>query len=350
MLCLTKYTAKGPSSRYRLLQFQPHLEAAGIEVDIRPLHDDDYLDRRFSGRRASRTYLLRKMLARLAVLTTARRYDIVFIQKEIFPWVPGVVEAALEAVRVPMVVDFDDAIFLLYRNHRWLARKIDRVIARCDLVLAGNRYLADYARRFNQHTILFPTVVDTSRFTPADRDVPDTPVVGWIGSPETVGYLRDIAPTLDELRERADFELLVVGAENPGTQRVSWRSHAWSEADEADDLRAMDVGIMPLPDGDWSRGKCSLKLLQYMSTGIPTVSSPRGSAPDIVTDGVDGMLAETPHEWRARLETLFTSADLRATMGRSARARVEDAFSLSRHGPELAGFLREVVARRRGRR
>ena len=343
MLCLTKYTAIGPSSRYRLLQYRAFLEARGIELDIHPLHTDAYLESRFAGKRTSWGYLLRRFATRLARLSRARRYDLVFIQKELFPYVPGFVESALSAAGVPMVLDIDDAIFLFYRNHPTLSRKIERVISRCSLVLAGNRYLSRYAQQYNPRTVHFPTVVDTSRFIPSKGVSRSVPVVGWIGSPETVGYLREMSPVLDALRERVPFELLLIGATRAGTNDVTVVEKPWSEATEVGHLGDMDVGVMPLPDGDWSRGKCSLKLLQYMSCGVPAVSSPRGSAPDIVVDGENGFLAESPSQWGERLERLLLSREVREAMGRQARRCVEDHYSLSSHGPKLADYLVAVA-------
>ncbi|MCH7549048.1 MAG: glycosyltransferase family 1 protein, partial [Candidatus Krumholzibacteriota bacterium] len=185
MLCLTKYTSRGPSSRYRLLQFRPWLERRGIDIDVQALHDDDYLTRRFAGRRPSPAYLAGRLIRRAAALTRARRYDLVFIQKEIFPYAPGFAEWALVHFGTKLVLDIDDAIFLFYRRRRFLRNKFASVVSRCALVLAGNNYLRETTARYTDRVVLFPTVVDSERFTPTASRHDGEPVVGWIGSPAT---------------------------------------------------------------------------------------------------------------------------------------------------------------------
>jgi glycosyltransferase involved in cell wall biosynthesis len=354
MLCLTKYTAEGPSSRYRVYQFEPYLADAGIEVDVQALHDHAYLAGRFRGKRTSALYLAERFVRRIFALCTVRRYDLVFVQKEIFPYLPGVAESLFHRMGVKMVLDLDDAIFLLYEKapsalrRRVLGRKIPRVISKCSLVLAGNRYLESYAREFTDNVVLFPTVVDTARFTPGPRGGPtSTPVVGWIGSPETVRFLRDIVPALETVSREAAFSLSVVGADGFSVDGVDVATKPWREEEEADDLRRFDVGVMPLPDDDWSRGKCALKLLQYMSSGVPAISSSLGSAAEIITDGDNGFLADSHDGWIGRLTRLLRDERLRTRIGRSGRNWVETHYNLSIYGPRLGRYLRAVVEGKR---
>lgn len=344
ILCLTKYPQRGPSSRYRLYQFLPFLEAGGIQADIQTLHDDAYLDRRFSGGRAGAAYLARRFAARVTAIFRARRYDLVFIQKEVLPWVPGFIEAPLHRAGVPLVLDIDDAVYLPYQGRPLLEGKFPALIARCAMVLAGNRYLQEYARHFNPRTVHFPTVVDHTRITPGPRREQGNPVVGWIGSPATVGALRRVAPALDRANERSPFRLRVVGADDPGVKRVAYDAVPWSEETEARDLRAMDVGLMPLEQSEWSRGKCALKLLQYMSAGMATVSSPTASVPDIVTPGVSGAVASTPDEWEREVQRLVADADARAAMGGNARRWLERNYTLERYGPHFVRCLEAAAA------
>lgn len=339
VLCLTKYPQRGPSSRYRLYQFLPFLEARGIRADIQSLHDDTYLDRRFAGKRSGASYLARRFAARLAALFRARRYDLVFIQKEVFPWLPGLAEAPLYRAGVPLVLDIDDAVYLPYAGRPLLSGKFPALIARSAMVLAGNRYLQDHALRFNPRTVHFPTVVDHTRITPAPPRTVEPPVVGWIGSPATAGALRAIAAQLDRAYDRAPFRLLVVGAGDPGVERVPYDALPWSEETEARDLRSMDVGIMPLEENEWSRGKCALKLLQYMSAGLATVSSPTASVPDIIEPGHNGAIASDGDGWEREVAALVADADTRAAMGASARRWLESNYTLERYGPHFVRCL-----------
>jgi len=347
VLFLNKYTAGGPSSRYRVLQFLPFLASRGIHSTVHALHDDHYLASRYAGRAASPFYLARRSLSRVFALLSAPRYDVVFIQKEMFPHVLDGPEWWLARTGTRYVVDLDDAIHLMYRNARgWrrpLRDKIPRVLSNARLVLAGNRYLEEYARRYNEHVLFFPTVVDTDRFTPRVPDgtgaASQAMVVGWMGTPETVKYLDAIIPALDAAAQREAISLLVVGARAPATRGLPAQSKTWSEAGEAADLRAMDAGVMPLADDEWSRGKCALKLIQYMSAGVASVSSPRGSAVEFIRNGENAFFATEVEEWADRVALLAQAPERRAEMGRRARATVEADYSLRVWGPRFADAL-----------
>lgn len=340
MLSLAKYPRSGPSSRYRLYQFIPFLESAGIAVDVHTLHDERYLERRFRGEPVATPYLAARAVSRLVALAGVKHYHLLFVQKEIFPHAPALAEALLQRMGVKIVLDIDDAIFLPYRGTR-LEHKVDHAIARSHLVLAGNHYLADYARSHNPNVVHFPTVVDTGRFAPAakERRDPPRPVVGWIGSPATSDYLRAVMPALEAAAREVDFTLLVIGDESVASDGLAVETRAWREDSEVDDLRAMDVGIMPLGDDEWSEGKCALKLLQYMSTGLATVSTPTRAVREIVDSGENGMLAATAAQWTARVVELVRDATRRRVMGEKARAWVEGHYNLASYGPRLASYL-----------
>jgi glycosyltransferase involved in cell wall biosynthesis len=352
VLFLTKYTATGPSSRYRVIQFLPFLDARGIAYDVHSLHDEHYLAQRYAGRATTPWYLARRVGARLASLLRARAYDVVFIQKEMFPHALDIPELGLSLAGVPTIVDLDDAIHLFYENasgwKRPLREKIPRVLARASVVLAGNQYLQDYASRFNRNVQFFPTVVDTERVTARESRAAATPVVGWMGTPETVRYLHDLAPVLADVAAHTPIELLVVGAAAPALRGVPAQSKRWSEAEEVADLHRMDIGIMPLADDEWSRGKCSLKLLQYMSAGVASVSSPRGSAPEILRSGENGFLASNTAEWRSALVELATKPETRRLLAARARARVVADYSLRVWGPRFVDAIEQAADLRPG--
>ncbi len=345
VLFLNKYTAGGPSSRYRVLQFLPFLERAGVQSTVHALHDDGYLAARYAGRRTSPIYLARRTASRLSVLATAPRYDLVFIQKEMFPHLIDLPEWWLARRGVRYVVDLDDAIHLMYAGaggwKRPLRDKIPRVLSHASLVLAGNRYLEEYARGYNEHVVFFPTVVDTdkTRGIAARMSPVQEVVVGWIGTPETVKYLSAIMPSLQAASRGVSISLLVVGAGVPDAPGLRVRTKAWSETTEADDVRAMDIGVMPLANDEWSRGKCALKLIQYMSAGVASVTSPAGSAIEFVRDGENACFATDADEWCDRVRALAESPARRAEMGRRARATVEAEYSLRVWGPRFVEAL-----------
>lgn len=352
VLFLTKYTAGGPSSRYRVIQFLPFLEARGIDATVHALHDDHYLAARYAGRHISPLYLARRAASRWAALATAPRHDVVFIQKEMFPHLLDVPEWWFARAGIKYIVDLDDAIHLMYADasgwRRPLRDKIPRILSGASLVLAGNRYLEAYARRFTDNVLFFPTVVDTARFRPAAaRRESHPPVVGWMGTPETVRYLSALGPALSAASRRVPLSLLVVGADAPPMEGVGARSKQWLESEEAADLNAMDIGVMPLANDEWSKGKCALKLLQYMSAGVASVTSPEGSAVEFVKDGENAYFATSDEEWEARILSLAESPEERRAMGVRARADVEARYSLAVWGPRMADALQLVAEGKR---
>ena len=214
------------------------------------------------------------------------------------------------------------------------------------LVMTGNNYLADYAQRFEGSKIeTVPTVVDLNQYgvDPKVRDV-NSLYVGWIGTPETwQAFAKPIHNVLDPLLAEQGALFRAVGAgmqpETSGTLEIL----PWTEDTEVSLIQSMDIGVMPLPDTAWARGKCGYKIIQYMACGLPIVASPVGVNSDIVEHGVNGFLAETDEEWRSAIETLLADADLRRRMGTAGRKKVEEHYSLQVWGPRVAQMLHRVA-------
>ncbi|WP_284260779.1 glycosyltransferase family 4 protein [Roseicyclus amphidinii] len=349
---LTRYDRRGASSRLRLLQFIAHLEQSGFRVSTDCLFDASYLDALYAGRREPGA-ILRAYRSRLSALKSALDADLIWLEKEALPWVPAGLEHRLFPRDVPVVSDFDDAVFHRYDSHAnpmvraLLGRKIARVMSNSTLVLAGNAYLGAYAERAGADRIeIVPTVVDAAAYDGSPTPAAPHPTVGWIGTPGTwrecvAPFLPDILDTLRPLRSR----ILAVGAGALSAQDAAIDLRDWSEEREAADIRDMDIGIMPLPDTPWMRGKCGYKLIQYMACGLPVVASPVGVNADIVTHGETGFLASTPAEWRSALKTLIHDPDLRLRMGQAGRKRVERDYSLQVHGPRVARMFADLVRR-----
>jgi len=212
-----------------------------------------------------------------------------------------------------------------------------RIFDAADLVLAGNAWLCDEARRHAKRVELFPTVVDTERFAPAGRPASSL-VVGWIGNASTTPHLA-CAGALDEID---GVTLRCVGAD---PARVPWKRaelRPWDVAAEVDDVQSFSIGIMPLPKDDWSRGKCALKALQYMACGVPCIATPYGAVLDIIEENATGLLADSPEQWRAAIERLRDPAE-RARLGDAGRAHVESRYSLAGAAPRLAELLESIA-------
>lgn len=346
VLGLALYGPLAASTRYRLGQYGPGLAEHGISLEVRSLLDDDYLRQRFGGGRLPLAAMVRKGLRRLGHLRE-QGYDVAMLHCELYPLMPAWLEQALLGSR-PYVYDFDDAFYLKYRRgglgalDRVLGRKFDAVVRNAAAVTAGNRTLHRYAAALNPRSTLLPTVVDTDRYAPAPRRPNGTFTVGWIGSPSTAPYLDQLVEPLRRLGREGAVRLVVVGGKAPSIPGIDVCEVDWSEASEVDLLNTFDVGVMPLPDDDWARGKCAFKLIQYMACGVPAIGSPVGANIDVLQEGC-GLLAETPEQWLQSLRRLRDDRTLALRMGQAGRARAVAYYSLHRHVPVLAQVLLDAA-------
>jgi glycosyltransferase involved in cell wall biosynthesis len=318
----------------------------GIDLQIRYLLGDDYLRQRFEGGGLSLTSILSGSLCRLRDLALLKNFDVAIIYCELFPLMPAWLERQL--ISLPYIYDFDDAFYLKYQSVRFrgveplLRHKFENLIRAADGVTAGNRVLADYAGRFNQHTSLLPTVVDPTRYFPnVQLRNQRMFTVGWIGSPSTAPYLSQLVQPLSALGLESPVRFLVIGGRAPLIPNVNTIEIGWSEDTEVELLNHFDVGVMPLPDDDWARGKCAFKLIQYMACGVPVIASPVGANSDVVSQ-TSGFLATTSGEWLNALRQLRDNPALRLTMGQNSRERVVEHYSLPKKLPDLAQVIRRA--------
>jgi glycosyltransferase involved in cell wall biosynthesis len=353
VLFLTRYGRLGASSRQRCFLYLEALNAAGIDGDLCPLLGDDYVRRLHSGLTTGITSILRAYARRLMLLLQARRYDLLWIEKEALPWLPAWAELALFRIAgTRIVVDYDDAVFHTYDQHRngivrtLLSLKIDRIMSAADLVIVGNAYLGLRAKAAGAHAIAeMPTVVDLKcyperRSAPARRQEPFT--VGWIGSSLTSSYLEMLRPALAELARRLPLRVILVGAAEAALRGLPVERVTWSLETEATELVHFDVGLMPLPDRPWERGKCGYKLIQYMASALPVVASPVGINREIVISGETGFLAETDADWLTSLSRLYHEPKLRQRMGAAGRRRVGANYSLAVTAPRMTDLFQRL--------
>lgn len=357
ILLLTRYDRLGPSSRVRFLQFLPALTEKGFEFDVRPFFGNDYIRALYGDRRTSTASIVASYWRRLSALFNRQRYDLVWLEKEALPWVPGWLETALLG-GVPYVVDLDDAWFHRYDLQRsaflrtLLKGKIDRVMRRASIVVVGNDYLAERARQAGaQDIVLIPSAIDLARYPlapalaeavrSADRPV----VVGWIGTPVTAPYLASVEPAVRVVAAALPMILRVVGAQAPAVfDGLAVESVSWSEETEVQQILDMDIGIMPLADTHWEQGKCAYKLLQIMAAGRPVIASPVGANRNVVKHGVNGFLACSTEEWVLALQTLISDPGLRYRLGVAARQAIEQNYSTQKVLLDLASVLEKAMA------
>lgn len=346
---LALYGPLAASTRYRLGQYVPGLAACGIELTIRHLMSDEYLRRRFNNTSVSWASLLHDGWRRFGDLLAQRRFDSNILYGELFPLMPGWAESLL--LYRPYIYDFDDAFYLKYRigtlrfARPMLGDKFDSVIASAAAIAAGNRSLAKFASERNPATKLLPTVVDTDRYLPARRGLRAVFTIGWIGSPSTASYLAQIVGPLSKLGNEGPVRLVVVGGKAPAVRNIEVAEVPWSEQSEVELINSFDVGVMPLPDDDWARGKCAFKLIQYMACAIPVIASRVGANVDVVQLNC-GFLVGSDREWLDALRCVRDHATLRAEMGDAGRENVIRHFSLHHNLPILASLIHTVVQKK----
>lgn len=344
-LFLSSNTEIEASVRYRVYQFLDDYHRAGHQSLISHFFDP-------RGGRFRR--VVKGFLRRTLDLLRAKSVDRIFIHREALPL------SLNEYVRLlprdkEIIFDFDDSVFLSWTDGNadsWWRRKIRRpestrlLVQRAAVTYAGNEFLADYASRFSSNVQVIPTVVDTERFKPGFRQKEGLPVVGWVGSPSTSQYLDGILDSLDEVAREVPFELLLVGAGREfQLENAPVRNLTWKLENELDYFQAMDVGLYPMSDDLWSRGKCGFKAIQYMACGIPFVVSPVGVIQSMVRDGVDGLWARNPQEWKDGLVSLLRQESAAKTMALEGRRRAVEHYSLASLAPRWIQGIVEPLQR-----
>jgi glycosyltransferase involved in cell wall biosynthesis len=346
-----------PGQRFRIEQWGQYLQRDGFHFTYDPFEDDSLHEVIYDpGRFAPKAGLIVKALVRrLALLPRVKHFDVVYVFREASLIGPAIIETVIARHGIPMVFDFDDAIWTpyvspanKYLSHLKFFGKTAGLCRMSRYVLAGNAHLARYARRYNRQVAVIPTTIDTDvyRVRPLE-DTHDRPVsIGWTGSYSTVQHLDILRRVLSSLRRRHAFRLVVIGTHAYKIDGVDVVTKPWNADSEVEDLQEFDIGIMPLPDDNWSRGKCGLKLLQCMAIGVPVVGSPVGVNSEIIQDGIQGFLASTEEEWIARLSLLIRDAALRRRLGMAGRQRVEECYSARVWVPRVRSILEEVAHRR----
>lgn len=351
ILALTRYERLGSSSRVRFYQYFPYLHAQGIEITSIPFFRDAYVQNLYAGRRANSISVLNAYIKRLIALFSSSKFDLLWIEKELFPWLPAWFEIFLHKLGFPYVVDYDDAVFHRYDMHKTglvrglLGRKIDQVMRHSALVIVGNEYLADKAKQAGASRVEYlPSVVDVNRYQLKQPQKVSTFRVGWIGSPLTAKYLSLVDDVVQELANESDIQMVLLGiGPNSPFKGVPTEVLAWNEEIELILSQKMDVGIMPLIDEPFERGKCGYKLIQYMAGGIPVVASPIGVNRHIVEHQVNGYLAASKEDWLFALRSLRDNLEKRAAMGWAAHRKAEKLYNLQVTAPVLYHLLMSVI-------
>ena len=352
ILLLGRYSELGASSRLRFYQYLPYLRAQSISIEGASFFSEEYLRSFYSSGRKSVGHVIQAYLKRLSVCFSSGHYDLVWIEKECFPWLPAPFEQLPFLREIPYIVDYDDAVHHSYDQLspgpvKWfLCDKLRGLVSSSTAVTVGNTYLAEWARTAGAARVeIIPTVIDLERYPIPDRMFEERAEfrVGWIGTPSTSNYLWLVRDALVRLAQKCPLRLVLVGAGPLEDFGVPLERHEWEAETEVSILSNLDAGIMPLPDSPWDRGKCGYKLIQYMACGVPVIASSVGANKEIVDQGINGFVVDTPDQWDAALQVLLLDAGLRKSMGMAGRQKVEQQYCLQVTGPKLAALLKEVA-------
>jgi glycosyltransferase involved in cell wall biosynthesis len=342
-----------PGQRYRLEQWEPFLRESGVEITYEPFECEELHSLLYKpGLLGQKLSLVTKGLSRrLSALKRAKNFDLVYIFREAALFGPAVLERLIHRAGLPIVFDFDDAIFVSYRSpsngylsYLKFASKTKTTCRLASHVMVGNPYLAEYARQVNDCVTVVPTTIDTDKYhIVRSKKNSEIPVIGWTGSYSTVQHLDVLRNALQTLAKSQRFTLRVIGTQNYQIEGVQVEAMKWRSETELEDLGVDDIGVMPLPDDDWSKGKCGLKALQFMALGIPTICSPVGVNTDIIHDGENGFLASSEKEWVEKLTRLIESKELRERLGKAGRLTVEQKYSARTQAPRVYEIFKSVL-------
>jgi glycosyltransferase involved in cell wall biosynthesis len=324
-----------------------------------PAVDEDHYRWVFRAAVADRLKLLTSTLLRnVRAILRLNQFDVIVVQRELLARIYPVFETWIVRRHGRLVFDFDDLIFSRppggsswwYRTASVAFDKNagDRIVRMSSRVIAGSNYLKSLALKHNKRVTVIPTVVDTNRWAPSlPNGSEKRPTIVWTGNPSSSYYLESAAGVLTALARTHEFRLLIIGASS-STQSVlqsvpNAEFRTWGLETELSDLLEGDIGIMPIIDDVWSRGKCGLKAIEYMALGIPAVCSPYGANSDIITNGHDGFVVNTTSEWESTLAKLLSDRDLRVRIGQASRTTAVTRFSVEVNAPKLLSLLEETA-------
>jgi glycosyltransferase involved in cell wall biosynthesis len=340
---------RSPSQRYRFEQYFDFLRSQGFECELSYIISEADDQVFYSpGNILKKIYItLKSARIRLKDVSRSDEFDIIFVQREAFMTGSSYFEKRFSRSKAKLVFDFDDSLWLLDTSNankiwQWMksSKKTGEIIACAHLVFAGNQFLSDYAKQFNSNVRIIPTTIDTSLFKRKKIYTDHSTVcIGWSGSHTTIKHFESGIPFLKKIKEKYGHrvQFKVMGDADYVNEELGITGIPWSSATEVDVLSSFDIGIMPLPDDQWVKGKCGLKGLSYMALEVPTIMSAVGVNTEIIRDGENGFLASSDEEWVEKLSRLIESFELRKKMGVLARQTVERNYS---HESQKNNYLR----------
>jgi len=345
---------RAPSQRFRFEQYLDFLSENGFDYTFSYLVSEKDDKVFYSKGKAIRKFFLmvKYFFIRLKDVSRSSKYDLVFIQREAFFLGFTYFEKRF-AKKTKVIFDFDDSIWLpnvsdANKKFNWLKnpQKTAKIISFSDLVFAGNCYLSDYALNYNKNTRIIPTTIDTREYYKLEKtENPETVCIGWSGSITTIQHFDYAIPFLKRIKKKYGSKVVfkVIGDSTYINEELNIKGLAWNKKDETVILNSFDIGIMPLPNDEWAKGKCGLKGLQYMAMEIPTIMSPVGVNVEIINDGENGFLAENEEEWVDKLSLLIENPELRLKIGTNGRKTVVERYSVESQKNIFLNYINELI-------
>lgn len=338
-ICLHR-PGRSPGQRFRFEQYLDYLAANGYDCKLSYLLNAKE-DKAFyaKGNYVRKVFIyLKTLMKRTGDWFAMNKYDIIFIFRDALMTGSTFFEKRFARSKAKIIFDFDDAIWMqnvsdANKKLSFLknAGKTGTIIRLSDMIFAGNRYLADYAADFNRNIVIVPTTIDTDIYVPGKKELNEQTVcIGWSGSFSTIQHFTLAIPALERIKEKygSKVKFMIIGDARYYCKELATQGVAWNAATEIEDLSEIDIGIMPLPDDEWAKGKCGLKGLQYMALGIPTLMSPVGVNTEIIQPGINGFLPATEDEWVEILSKLIENKECRIKIGNTGRQTVIDKYSV----------------------
>ncbi|MCL4479025.1 MAG: glycosyltransferase family 4 protein [Deltaproteobacteria bacterium] len=359
ILILSPHPIESPGPRFRIYQYLSYFKEAGIEYKVGAfLNSAEYMhiynDPATSLFEKSNA-MVKGLLRQIHNISDIKSYDEVIVYREAIlfgrPWI----ERYISMRKIPIIFDFDDAIWMPVKSTTGISpflkrlikseRKFDEIIGLSTHIIAGNNYLVSHAKLYNDHISVIPTIVDTDYYKSTDiKQDKSNVVIGWIGSGSTAMYLKLLDNIWKRLPENCSLKI-IGGGYNP--DGIKTENVKWSLDTELTEMSEFDIGIMPLPDNEWTRGKCGLKVLQYMAMEMPCAASPVGVNTGIIQDGINGFLAKDEKEWVEKLSLLIENPELRQRLGMAGRKTVEERYSVKDWAPVYLKIIKEVINKKR---
>ena len=352
ILFLPKYNYSGPSSRYRTHQFIPFFEERGITCDVNAFFPDSHIEKINAGKRGAKLSIVWNILRRFNIILKARKYDLLIIEKEMIPYFPGVIEWIFKLLKIRYILDYDDAIFHNYdKNGKsyirfFLSLKMPNIMSNAAHIITGSTYLYKYAKQFTDEVIKIPTVIDINKYSAKDFTNNNDFVIGWVGSYYTSQYVVDLFPALDKFTAKYNVKIRLMGF-NKALLPISLKDRVeiieWNEKTEVEEIAKFTVGIAPLHNTPFARGKCAFKSVQYLACGIPFVTSPIEANAETVAHDVNGFHAKTNDEWFKYLEYFYLNRDKVIEFGMRNRKVVEERYTIQSQLPVYVELFNQLI-------